>query len=59
MAMPGKTVIPVRRMSTEDFTLHIKHRHPMLQLLRGPALKRAHEQDHQRNSSGTHIHMQE
>ncbi len=55
----GKIVISIRRMSGEDFALHIKHRHPMLQLLRGIALKRAHEQDHHRNSSGTHVHEQE
>lgn len=57
--MPVSVVISVREMSREDFALHIKHRHPMLQLLRARALKRAHEQDHQRNSSQTHTHVQE
>ena len=59
MMSPGNIVVSVHQMTREDFALHIKHRHPMLQLLRAQALKRAHEQDHQRNSSGTHIHEQE
>ena len=59
MVMSGKIVASIHRMSGEDFALHIKHRHPMLQLLRGLALKRAHEQDHVRNSSGTHVHQKE
>ena len=56
MMSPGNIVVSVHQMTREDFALHIKHRHPMLQLLRAQALKRAHEQKTEEHTSELQSH---